>query len=751
MNQLLTNKWFHIFILFTLLCFAVVFSGSNNELRKRLQYFVFDSYNQIHPRKASDDIIIVDLDENSLREIGQWPWSRNVVADLVERLNEYGAKVVAFDMVFAEPDRTSPLKLAKNLPDTEEYIDAKNLITQLPDNDAVFAKSIKKAGNVVTAFISAKESETRRPPYQPVSPTFLMKNKQDLVEGSYSRSGVATNLPIFSRSAAGNGHFMVEPDTDGIIRRVPLFARYKPSREILESNTLYPSLSLETLRVSIDPKARMVIRENKDKAAFGLNYEVKVGDYNIPLDVGSQFWLHYRDIKQDEYVSAHLLFDDTQRNQMETKIKDKIVLIGTSAEGLRDIRSTTLEPFVAGVEVHANIVEQILQGRYITRPDLVIGAEAIIIGLAGLAIILIAPFINLMWLGFATVLFVAYMFAGSWYAYVSQGVLLDPVYPSIILFLLFVGSSILSYIRAEIDRRQVKSAFGHYISPVFMEELAQNPDKLKLGGEVRDLTVMFTDIRGFTSISENLSPEDLIQLMNDFLTPMSDLVMESRGTIDKYMGDAMMAFWNAPLDDTDHVKQACLTALKMNKALKPINETLIEKAEDGVEPLLLKAGIGINTGPCSVGNMGSKQRFAYSALGDSVNLASRLEGQTKTYGVEILIGEDTAKEVTDLALLELDLIQVKGREKAVKIFTLLGDREYAQTDMFKQWKKAHNSMITAYRTSDFVSANEACKEAQEASQGLLDVYYKVYKKRIDQYTKKAPPESWKGVFVATSK
>jgi adenylate cyclase len=225
-----------------------------------MQNLVFDSYNKLLPRKPTSDVVIVDLDENSLRIIGQWPWSRDVMAQLISNLKEYGAKAIAFDMVFAEEDRTSPKNISKKLPDSDKYLNAKALIQELPDNDFVFSQSIKKAGNVVTAFIDAKENETRRTPYQPVEPTFLMKDKQGLIDGSYSSAGVATNLPEFSRSAAGNGHFMVQPDTDGIIRSIPLFARYKPTRYTDQSTVLYPALSLEAFRVSVSPKSRMIVR-----------------------------------------------------------------------------------------------------------------------------------------------------------------------------------------------------------------------------------------------------------------------------------------------------------------------------------------------------------------------------------------------------------------------------------------------------------------------------------------------------------
>lgn len=751
MIQFITNKWFHFFLLFSLLGSAILFSGSSNDLRQRLQYFVFDTYNKLYEREATNEVVIVDLDENSLRLIGQWPWPRDVMAELIQNLKSYGAKVIAFDVVFAEEDRTSPNKIAPKIPDNEEYITVRNLLSALPNHDEVFAHAIKNSGNIVTGFTSAKANETRRVPYQPIAPTYLLKDKENFFNKTYMRAGVATNLAKFSSSAAGNGHFMVQPETDGIIRRVPLFARYNPPNFETNIQTLYPLLSLEALRVSIDPKARIVIRDQKNKQAFDLNYEARLGEYSIPVDDGGKFWVHYRPIRDEEYISAHLALNPDEANTVAEQVKDKIVFIGTSAEGLRDIRSTALDQFVPGVEVHVNVVEQILQERYLTRSELVIAAETIVLCVLGFFLIILATFFNLLWVMACGLIFIGLMFLGSWYSYVEFGFLFDPVYPSITLFLLFVSVSLLKYLGSESDRRQVKMAFGHYISPVFMEELTKNPDKLKLGGEVRDLTVMFTDVRGFTSISERLSPEALIQLMNDFLTPMSDLVMQRRGTIDKYMGDAMMAFWNAPLDDPEHAKQACLTALKMNEALKPLNEELQKRFEGKENPIQISAGIGVNTGPCSVGNMGSEQRFAYSALGDAVNLASRLEGQTKTYGVEILIGEDTYQKVKDLACIEIDMIQVVGRDRPVKIYTILGDEKFKENAKFKKLKFAHDQMLDAYRTMKWDVAYEICDKILAMRDNQLSHYYKLYQTRIDTYKVEPPGESWSGLHIAKSK
>lgn len=749
MRKCLSHKRFHFIFLLCFLASLVFLSGSDFDLRKRLQFLVFDYYNKVLPREkpANTEVVIIDIDENSLRRIGQWPWPRTIISDLILNLKELGAKSVGFDMVFAEEDRTSPNRISDNLPSGEEYKDALQILKNLPDHDKIFANTILEVGNVITGFTSAESYETRRIPYQPVPPTFLLKDKKSLLNNVYQARGMATNIPEFSQNAAGNGHFMVVPEKDGIIRKVPLFTYYNPPQFSNSSNALYPILALETLRVSTGAKSRMIIREKKNKNIFDLHYEIKLGTNMIPMSENGRFWVYFRAMGKNEYVPAHFILDKQHHSDIAEKIKDKIILIGTSAEGLRDIRSTPLQSFVAGVEVHANIIEQILQGEFLQRPDFMKGAEAIILAVIGLFMILMSFFLPVLWIGILCILNISVMIYGSWTAFTTNGLLLDPIYPSLSLFALFIMIALFEYVRSEKDRKQVKTAFGHYISPIFMQELARDPEKLKLGGETKELTVMFTDIRSFTKISEQLEPKELIELMNEFLTPMSNLVMESRGTIDKYMGDAMMAFWNAPLDDAAHAQAACETALKMNQALKPINARLKAESKD----IYLEAGIGLNTGLCSVGNMGSRQRFAYSALGDTVNLASRLEGQTKMYGVSTLIGEGTVKKTEGLAFLELDLIQVVGRQEPVKIFTLIGDKDVLDSDNYKKWLAAHNAMLAAYRIGDFDCAAQDCKEAREASNGQLIKYYDMFLGRIIDMIKTPPSEEWNGVYIAESK
>ncbi len=747
MKKITHSQLFHTILLFALLLAAVVLSFSHARWREQIRNFTFDNYNIMKPRVASDRVAIIDIDETSLAQIGQMPWPRTVMADLVKNLSEMNAAVIALDIVFSEPDRSSPHAMAERFQSLKGFEDVLPRLSNLPDNDTIFGLSIGKAGNVVTGFSFTNELTKKTARQKGI---FRGKNIEQFVP---NLRGVSTNLKNIDKYAAGNGSFFVSTDTDGIIRRVPMLVAHKR----LNSNivSIYPSLALEIIRVMDEERGGRVILGNPeyarlDPARFGIE-GIQIGKKKrfIPTNAKGEFPVYFAKSKKDWYIPAYKILD---KSYPAEKIKGKIVLIGTSAVGLKDIRSTPLNTFLPGVEVHLNIVDQILQGTFLKRSIEAEGLEAVAVFTIGLFIIVFSSFIGALAQAAIVAGLISAVIYGGWFAFAQYGMLIDVAYPSISLLVLFMLSTILTYLRAEQEKHQVRDAFGHYISPDFMKELTENPDKLKLGGEIRDLTVMFTDIRSFTTISEGLTPEELIALMNDFLTPMSDLVMENRGTIDKYMGDAMMAFWNAPLDDENHHRNACAVALKMQDALEPINEGVQKKAKElGKEPVLLRAGIGVNTGPCAVGNMGSRQRFAYSALGDAVNLAARLEGQTKTYGVGILIGEETWRHVPDFATLELDLLKVKGKTKPVRVFVLLGDEAMGESEEFKAWKARHDEMIAAYRNREFKAAIEMAEACGSLSMSDLSKTYEMYKIRAQEMIDSPPPENWDGVFEAISK
>lgn len=745
MKKLLINRWIQFLLLFCAL-FAVVFLvDPDGYLRQRTQYLVFDYYLKHYPRQTTGDVMIVDIDDESLSRLGQWPWSRTVIADIIRDLNRMGVSAIGFDGVLAEPDRTSPSRMSEYLPPdvVDELKQRPNL--EFRDNDVVLGKAIGEAGNFIGAFsYGTNESRPRI-----VSPILSKKDvKEHFLKHAQQFTGVAKFLPVFETELAGNGSFMAEGDVDSVIRRTGMI--------LSDGRDIYPSLATEVLRVSfpgaVKPVTKLGVNKKFDENRIDTEYRMLIEKREIPIDDRGMLWVHYRVWdKERDYIPAWRVLDEASFLALAERLKGKIVLIGSSAEGLLDLRPTPLGLY-PGVEIHVNAIEQVLHNRYLLRPRIIRDTESNFVLLAGLLTIFLAPFVGVLWLAAIYGGMTAFSFYLSHALFLERGFLIDPFYPAAAALLIFMLSSVLTYLRTEAERRQVKQAFGLYISPDFMKELTKDPDKLRLGGETRDLSVMFTDIRSFTTISESMSPEALIQLMNDFLTPMSDTVMNARGTIDKYMGDAMMAFWNAPLDDPDHARHACLAALKMSEALAPINKRLEEEAKgQGRPPVVLNAGIGINTGPAAVGNMGSKQRFAYSVMGDTVNLASRLEGQTKTYGVNILIGPETQKQVPSFATLELDLLRVKGKKEPVRVFSLLGDEVHAATDDFRAWKKEHDAMIEHYRARDFDGAERRIGECKRLSGGGLSEYYAMYLERVAEMRKNPPDAGWDGSFTAASK
>ncbi|MCE9508417.1 MAG: adenylate/guanylate cyclase domain-containing protein [Alphaproteobacteria bacterium] len=745
MIRFLSNRWVQIILLLLLLAQLVVLRMQDPSFIHRWRQLTFDAYNRLMPRPPGEGVMIVDIDEVSLRDYGQWPWPRPLVAQISDNLYKLGAKVIAFDMVFAEPDRTSPALIADALPPTVDMLPVVEKLKSLPDNDQVFANKIAVLGNVITGF-SVADQPTRG------KPVFKAKF---LNEGMYPAPlkfvtkfpYFAASLDVIGEAAAGSGSFTALPEQDSVIRQVPLLIGHAPPDGTVK---LYPALPLEALRVALG-KTSYIVKSFGERVRQGYGIQsISLGDYTIPTDKNGNFYVYYAGHRPDLFIPAWKVLSGDLSLDM---VKNKIVFIGTSAVGLKDLRASPLNAVFPGVEVHAEIIEQILSGKYLNRPDFFNGAELCAAAAVGLLIIFLTPFIGLGLLSLLVGTLIAAGCLGSLYAYQKFGYLLDPVYPSLSVVVIFLLSAILTNLRTEMERRAVKIAFSHYISPVFMEELASNPEKLKLGGEVRELSVMFTDIRNFTTIAETMDPADLIKMINDFLTPMTSCVMDNRGTIDKYMGDAMMAFWNAPLDDPNHARSSCKTALLMKQALKPVNEALRARAEQNKRPFMeLKAGIGINTGRCSVGNMGSEQRFAYSALGDTVNLASRLESQTKSYGVGVLISSTTRQQAPEFAAIEIDLLAVKGRSEPERVFALLGDAAVAGSPAFLEYNTQHEEMLAAYRGKKWDETSVLIEKCQNLWPDLVSLY-DVYRQRIADIKSGSfsPGANWRGVWVAKDK
>jgi adenylate cyclase len=711
-------------------------------LVQELQLRAFDGFQRLAPRPYTDvPVRIVDIDDASLERIGQWPWPRSEVAALVDQLFRRGAAVVVFDAVFAEPDRTSPARLLDGI--TGLALDAKlrRDIEQLPDHDALLARAFAE-GRVVTGFVFTDEEGGRDPraaagfnyggdPFAHLAP----------------RNGTVVNLPDLEAAASGNGAFTVDPDLDGIHRRVPLLFAHE--------GALYPSLAAEAIRVASGAKAYSVkTAGSSGEASFGTSTgitQLRIGtEFTVPTGSRGEIWVWYTSSVPGRSVPAwELLAGDVDPK----KIEGNIVLVGTTAAGLRDVRATPLDPVSSGVSVHAQIIEQILLGDYLERPDWATGAELLYLLVLGLLLALLIPRVGAVGTALLGAGGIAVAVALSWYAYDSWHWLLDPVYPGVAALGVYLVGSLQNYLHSEAQRRRVRGAFGRYLAPTLVDELAANPDKLRLGGEMRDMTLLFCDIRGFTSISEHLDPQALTHLLNRFLTPMTDIILASRGCIDKYIGDCVMAFWNAPLDDAEHALHACQTALSMVKALEQLNAKLAEGDAGFGRPLPpLAVGIGINTGMCCVGNMGSDQRFDYSVISDEVNLASRLQGQSESYGASIVISENTRVRVPGFACLEIDLVRVKGKTRPARIHVLLGGEELASSEPFRELVQLHGEMLAAYRGRRWEEVLAALSECRRAGGGFaLGDLYRLYEERVAAFRSVPPPPDWDGVYVASSK
>ena len=707
-----------------------------------LRLKTFDYYQQLKPREIpppeGKPVTIIDLDEDSLAAVGQWPWPRTTIAKMVQNLTQMGAALVAFDVVFAEPDRMNPDKIPDTILGLDEATKAK--LRALPSNDQVLANVIKRSRVVLgQAGYWEKVEAKKGPPIkksvalrrekgaQNVDPAHFLPQFQSLVR----------NVATIEQVATGHGIFSLVPEPDGIVRRVPTL--------FVHDKELYPSLSIEMLRVAFN-RPTILVRVN----AAGVAYLGVHKDLVLPVDERGRVWPYFSKSDKKKYVSAKSILDGTADPKM---IKGKLTIVGTSAVGLLDIRTTPTEKIIPGVEVHVQLIESALHKKWLSRPNYFNAAEMALVLVGGLLMVILVPMVGAKWTMMLFVVVAGGAGGTSWYLFDQHRLLFDAGYAIIAIGLLYTTLTYTGYAKEEANRRQVRDAFAHYLSPDMVERLAEEPDKLKLGGELREMTMLFCDVRGFTTISEQFDAVGLTKLINKLLTPLTNVILKNRGTVDKYMGDCIMAFWNAPMDDPNHARNGCMSALSMLHEMEPLNERLQKEAEtDGRKHVPLKVGLGLNTGPVVVGNMGSDQRFDYSVLGDNVNLASRLEGQSKSYGVNIVLGANTRALVPELATIELDKIQVKGKTVGINIFALLGDETIEQNSDFRVLRGHHDQMLAAYRAKDWEKARKKLKECRILCEPYgLDELYDLYEERIADYEAAPPPPDWDGTYIATSK
>lgn len=730
------------------LLIVLIFAGSAANFYKlgifeRLSYTLYDYCLRLTmPRTVDDRIAIIDIDEKSLKEEGRWPWSRDRLALLMDKLfDKYGIAVVGFDIVFAEKDESSGLKVLQKIGQHQLKGDAQFQATlaqiqpQL-EYDNLFASKIKDRNVVLGYYLTANQKGNNVSGALP-EPAFPAGSFKGRPITFTSWNGYGANLPELQKSAASAGHFNPMVDVDGVVRRVPMLAEYK--------GAYYESLSLAMVRALLgQPKILPGFAGENAGGYAGLEWlqlDTAAGKLKIPVDSDVAAFVPYRGRQGSyRYISAaDVLHDRVEVDQL----KGKIVLVGTTAPGLLDMRPTPVSEVYPGVEVHANMISGILDQNLKEYPAYMLGAEVVWLLLTGIGLSFLLPGLGAT-RGMLVSVFLLAVTQGLSLAIWHYGNLLMPVANSLVMIaLLFALNMSYGYFVESRTKRQITGLFGQYVPSELVEEMAEHPESVSMEGESREMTILFSDVRGFTSISEGLEPKELTLLMNEFLTPLSRVVYKHRGTIDKYMGDCIMAFWGAPLLDAAHARNAILAGIEMQQTLKALQPHFKERGWPEIH-----IGVGINTGRVSVGNMGSEVRVAYTVMGDEVNLASRLEGITKQYGVGVVVGENTRNAVTDFVYRELDHVRVKGKDKPIAIYEpigLVGEVDKAMQDEIKLFHEVRR----LYKKQDWDQAELQLMNLQRMSPDIA--LYRIYAERVAYFRKNPPAADWGCVFVFQTK
>ena len=713
----------------------------------RLEAIVYDTRLVLTmPRTIDKHIVIVDIDEKSLAERekggeGRWPWPRNRLAVLLDELfDHYRIAVLGFDVVFAERDESSGLGVLQQLAQKElrSVGSFQSTLRQLQpqlDYDQIFAAQMRGRPIVLGyTFIRGEDAGTKG---MLPSPTLAAGTFAGKTINFYKASGYTANLAGLQQAAMSGGHFNLEPDADGILRRVPMLAEY--------NGAYYEPLSLAMVRLILgSPPVTPGYPAEKiwSKNYSGLEW-LQVGPLHIPVDEKVSALIPYRGRQHSfDYVSA---VDVINERAPLDELKGKIVLVGTTAPGLLDLRATPVDTVYPGVEVHANMISGMLDGNIKQKPPYVIGAEFMVLLVAGVALALLLPLLN-PFKALVTTLIALLLLISTNIMVFHYGNLVLPLASSLVLTtLLFALNMSYGFFVEARGKRQITGLFGQYVPPELVDEMASNPEQFSMAPRAQELTVLFSDVRGFTTISESLSPEDLAIYINEYLTTMSLVIRERhRGTLDKYIGDAIMAFWGAPIQNPDHAKYAVFAALDMQKEATALNEKFKARGWP-----TFKIGIGINSGVMRVGDMGSQIRRAYTVMGDAVNLASRLEGITKEYGADIIVGEATKNAVADVVFRELDQVRVKGKDEAVAIYEPLGLQGQVDRTRLDEIK-LYGQFLRLYRAQDWDQAELQLLNLQKMAPGNT-LYSQTFVERIAYLRANPPGKDWDGAFTFKTK
>lgn len=650
--------------------FVSLYLWAPDKLERFNNNFIDMFFNIRGEKDASKDIIIIDVDEKSLQELGHWPWRRDKIARVIDNLTALGVGVIGYDMVFAEADHNSPRKVLKDF-----NISVPNAL----DYDEIFATSIASSPSILGMVFNFEQNFSNGSPN--LGAIFLEKNK--LSDGSLLKAkGVTSNIELFRDSAYSSGSFNMFPDSDGVVRHVPMIFSY--------DDMIYPSISLEIIRVASGLDMVDIVYDDRGVESIFL------GDLQIPTDGHGQLFVNFVGKKNSyKYISA---LDIYHNRVSKEEIEGKIALLGTSAAGMLDLRATPFDTTIAGVEIHANVIDNIINDNFIQKPFFATSFDVfIIIVLAFLSAFLISFFSPWKSLFIAILIFFGFEYA-LFVMMFDYGLVLNLLFPFLTFLLSTLSIFFMNFLSASNQKEMIRDKFAKKVSPKVAEALIKNKNT-DFSADDKEVTIFFSDVRNFTTISEGFSSaHDLIDYLNSYMSPMSDIIIANDGTIDKYIGDAIMAYWNAPVDVDHHADQALKSALEQFRALEHLNISLAEKSLPSID-----IGIGIHTGEVVVGEMGSKDRSDYTIIGDSVNLCSRIEGLCKAYGVRLLISEDTLKKVTqNYKIREVDRVQVKGKEESVVIYEVIDFGFFDDKEMQRESK--YKEALELYYKNQFLEA-----------------------------------------------
>ncbi|HEY5899833.1 MAG TPA: adenylate/guanylate cyclase domain-containing protein [Burkholderiales bacterium] len=710
-------------------------------LISQLDQIIYDArLSMTMPGGTDRRIVVLDIDEKSLQEVGRWPWPRDLMAQVVDKLfDKYQVGLLGFDVVFAESDYSSGIRTLDRLAETElKQVGAFGSIYEKLrprlDNDSLFAKAIRGKPVVLGYYLNSdKEAKRIAAIPQPVLPKGTFNNRNVTFT---SWQGYGGNLPEFLKNAATAGHFNSLTDPDGVVRRVPMLAEL--------DGAYYESLSLAMIRTMIAqqtgrlPEVEPGFPEGA-KGYGGMEW-LSVGPLKIPVDETASALVPYRGQRGS---FAYISLADVAADRVPVDaLKGKIALIGATAPGLLDLRATPVGNVYPGVEIHANLIAGIIDREIKARPAYVLGAEVALVAIGGIFLAVLIPMLSALWATLAVLLGAALASALNLVVW-QQGGLVVPLATSLLMGgALYTVNMAYGYFFESRSKRQFTELFGQYVPPELVDRMAEDPRRYNMEPRSAELTILFSDVRGFTSISEALSPDDLREYINEYLTTMSTIIRSGhRGTLDKYIGDAIMAFWGAPMDDPNHARNGVAAALDMQTECNALNERFKARGWP-----TLKIGVGVNSGLVRVGDMGSQVRRAYTAMGDPVNVASRLEGRTKYYGVGILVGEATRQRAKDFVFREIDRIKVKGKDEAVTIYEPLGLQvDSAMQEELKLW----NQTLRAYRAQNWDAADVNLLNLQRLRPDCH--LYKLYVERVGEFRRTPPAGSWEGVTAFDEK